>query len=286
MRNKFRGAHVEVAHGSIQDNIAYIKKSGKWADTDKAHTSVLGSYEEIGTPPTQHNHQGKRTDLELLLQMIKDGYTNAEIITAQPQFINYLNHIERVRQSLREDEFRNVWRDVSVVYIFGETETQKTRSVLEKYGYTNVYRITNYNGNAIWDGYRGQDIVILEEYRSQILISELLTWLEGYPNVSLRARYSDKVACYTKVYIISNIPLEEQYPNVQTESPATWRAFLRRIHKVIYHKNKDEIITFNSVQEYMNRNNHFQPLDDKAKTPFDDDINDTDEQEQLSMPFD
>ena len=31
-------------------------------------------------------------------------------------------------------------------------------------------------------------------------------------------------------FIITNITLESQYPNVQLESPETWLAFLRRIH--------------------------------------------------------
>lgn len=139
---------------------------------------------------------------------------------------------------------------------------------MEKYGYENVYRITNYTGNAVWDGYRGQDAIIFEEYRSQIVLSEILTWLEGYPNCSLRARYSDKVACYTKVIIISNIPLEEQYPNVQTESQETWRAFLRRIEKVIHHKSRTEIIEYDSVERYLHRNEEFQSVEDDEKLPF------------------
>ena len=59
----------------------------------------------------------------------------------------------------------------------------------------------------------------------------MLNFLDTYP-VNLPARYQDKAACYTTVYITSNIPLEEQYRDVQRNEPETWRAFLRRIHTV------------------------------------------------------
>ena len=59
----------------------------------------------------------------------------------------------------------------------------------------------------------------------------MLNYLDGYP-VELPCRYANKVACYTKVYLVSNIPLDEQYPNVQQNEPESWKAFNRRIHEV------------------------------------------------------
>lgn len=266
MKNKFPLAHIEQTKGTPQENREYIRKEGKWKDTEKEETNLSDTFEESGECPK--GHQGERNDMSVLFDMIQEGLTNAEILRANPDYMVYLNHIERTRLALREEEYRNKWRDISCIYVFGETNTNKTRTYMEKYGYENVYRITNYMGNAVWDGYRGQDVVIFEEFRSQILISEMLTWLEGYPNASLRARYSDKVACYTQVVIISNIPLENQYPNVQEESPETWRAFLRRILRIINHKSRTEIIEYNSVEEYLHRNEDFQPVGNDEKLPF------------------
>ena len=48
----------------------------------------------------------------------------------------------------------------------------------------------------------------------------------------LAARYSDKVACYTKVIITSNLPLSAQYVMEQHQKPETYKAFLRRINFV------------------------------------------------------
>jgi hypothetical protein len=60
----------------------------------------------------------------------------------------------------------------------------------------------------------------------------MLNYLDVHP-LNLPARYSNRQACYTKVYITSNIPLEKQYKNVQYDEPATWAAFLRRIHHIV-----------------------------------------------------
>ena len=115
-----------------------------------------------------------------------------------------------------------------------------------------MFRVTDYT--HAWDTYEGQDIVVLEEYASSFQIQKLLNYLDGYP-LKLEARYSDKTACYTKLYIISNISLEEQYPNVRDEQREVWNAFLRRINKVIYFKDSDTIIHYDNVSEYFHRDN-------------------------------
>jgi len=56
-------------------------------------------------------------------------------------------------------------------------------------------------------------------------MSLLLQILDGYP-LRLPARYFDKFACFTKVFILSNIPLNEQYPN---QDRGTFDSLKRRI---------------------------------------------------------
>ena len=68
-----------------------------------------------------------------------------------------------------------------------------------------------------FDGYKGQKGILFDEFRSSLPLTEMLCYLDGYP-VPLPCRYADRMACYTEVYIISNIPLEKQYPNVQLET--------------------------------------------------------------------
>ena len=83
-----------------------------------------------------------------------------------------------------------------------------------------------------FDGYHGQEVLVFEEFSGQVPIEDMLNYLDIYP-LSLPARYNDKTACYTTVYITSNLPLEKQYRGEQWDRPETWRAFLRRIHNII-----------------------------------------------------
>ena len=57
-------------------------------------------------------------------------------------------------------------------------------------------------------------------------------YLDVHPCV-LPARFANKVAMYTNVYIVSNLSLSELYTDIQQKYPYQYQAFLRRIHNVI-----------------------------------------------------
>ena len=142
---------------------------------------------------------------------------------------------------------------MSVTYIWGPTGTGKTRYVMEKYGYENVYRVTNYKNP--FDGYKAQDVLLFDEFRSNLPISDMLKYLDGYP-VDLPCRFSDKHACFTKVYFTTNISLDRQYETVQREERETYRAFVRRIHNTFYFGNDG------------NRQLNLDDFTDCVETPF------------------
>ena len=239
VQQRFYGAHIEAAKGSHQENRDYIRKEGRWLNDAKHETNLPDTFEESGELPPERSR--RETVSEEILSEIESGATNAEILRNHPGALTKLQHIEATRQVLLEERYQNEWRDLDVTYIHGATGTGKTRHVMEKYGYANVYRITDYDHP--YDGYKGQDVILFDEFRSSRPISEMLTALDGYP-YSLPCRYNNKVACYTNVYIVSNIPLEKQYPNIQLEEPKTFEAFKRRIHHVIGFLDEDDDMPF------------------------------------------
>lgn len=245
LKKRFNGAHFDVCKGTAIDNKNYVFKEGKWSNTEKEDTRVDGTQEEWGDCPVER--QGQRNDISDLYAMIKEGLTNYEIIESNPQYMLNLDKIERARQTVLEERFKNEWRDLTVTYIYGTTGAGKTRSVMDKYGYSNVFRVTDYEHP--FDGYKGQDVIAFEEFRSSLRIDDMLKYLDGYP-VEIPCRYANKIACFTKVYIISNIALTEQYPNVQKEQTETWNALLRRIDKVRIHI-KDKVHE-GTTEEYIN----------------------------------
>ncbi len=238
VKNKFPDAHIDFCHGSIQQNRDYIRKEGKYLDTDKAETNIKETFFENTEAPKEK--QGQRTDLLLLYEDIKSGRSTFDIIDDNPVNIRYLDKIETTRQILRFEEFKHKFRKMHVEYRFGKTGQGKTRSVMENYGYENVYRITD--NLHPFDGYKGQDVIVFEEfYSNNYRINDMLNFLDGYP-LELPCRYNNKVACYTKVFINSNVPLSEQYTSIQKDHFETWEALLRRIHKIYSYCEDNKII--------------------------------------------
>ena len=227
IHRRFYGVHIEAARGTHQENRDYIRKEGKYRDTDKADTNLPDTFEESGQLPAESDLRMKQS--EAILAMIEAGASNAEILRVYPSAMNHLPRIEQARQTLLEEKYRDAFRGLQVTYIWGKTGVGKTRGIMERYGYRNVYRVTNYKNP--FDGYKGEPVILFDEFRSSLPLEDMLKYMEGYP-LNLPARFSDRAACFEAVYVVSNIPMEKQYPQVQLEEPETWAAFLRRFERI------------------------------------------------------
>lgn len=271
IKRLFPEGHIEAAKGTIQENRDYVAKSGKWANDPKADTSIPGTFEESGEPPEEPG-QGARTDIAEIYRQIDEGMSNAEIMAANPDAAMHIGKMDKIRQDILEARYRDQWRDLDVTYIFGPTETGKTRGVMEKHGYGNVYRVTDYNHP--FDRYAQEPVLCLDEFRSSLQVGDMLDYLDGYP-LALPARYANRQACYETVYIISNVDLSQQYPNVQVNEPETWRAFLRRIDHVIEYQATGPPIDHGPALDYI-----FPP-----PPPVPEWVTEAEEAEQGELPF-
>ena len=236
IKTRFYHAHIDNAKGSCQQNRDYIRKEGISSNSIKKETNLIDTFEEFGIMPIEKSGSQENISSQVL-QMIQNGCNNIEIIEEFPSFMTKTAHLDKMRQTYREKEFANKFRELEVTYIFGETETGKTRYVMEKYGYESVYTVTNYEHP--FDSYEGQDIILFDEFRSSLPLSDMLQYLHGHP-CRLPARYTDRQACYTKVYLISNIPFEKQYP--KESDPNSIAAFRRRINTFLNFEKKDKSI--------------------------------------------
>ena len=255
IKKLFPQAHIEVAHGTAESNLEYIKKTGRWENTEKAETRIEGSFEEWGTFPLQ---KGIKPDMEELYQMVKNGYSNSEILAINNDYILHIDKIDKLRLTLLMDKYKNERRlDLKVIYVSGSTGAGKTRDILDEYGDANVFRVNDYKNP--FDSYNCQSVIVFDEYRSQFPIADMLQYCDVYA-IELKARYANRYACYHTVYIVSNLSLEEQYKNVQVESPESWKAFLRRIHEVHVYNEDGRIDTYSSVKDYLHREESFKKV--------------------------
>jgi len=79
--------------------------------------------------------------------------------------------------------------------------------------------------SKFWDGYRGQENVVIDEFRGQIEISHMLRWLDRYP-VLVEVKGSSEVLRASSFWITSNVHPKDWYPSVDE---ATKNALLRRL---------------------------------------------------------
>ena len=231
VKNRFPTAHIEKSYGSARENRAYIRKEGKWAETEKADTSIPETFEEWGDLPPEKGEDSP--EMFKLIRDLRDGKSIMEILEDNPKLAFKIRDIEVLRQTILADKYSVEKRQLEVTYLYGASGTGKTWGIFEDNDPKEICRITDYGGrNGVrFDAYHCQGILVFEEFHSQIPIGDMLNYLDIYP-LTLPARYSDRQACYTKVYITSNIPLEAQYPEIQKWQWGTWQAFLRRIANV------------------------------------------------------
>lgn len=249
----FGSTHQDILHGTMAEARLYLLKDGKWNDTEKAETTVSGTFEEWGELPEEKG-RGHRSDLEQMLEMVKEGYSDLEIINAIPNLVNQLTAIQKYRQLVVEEQAHE-FRKMSVYYCYGKTGAGKTKGVYEMYkeDMSSIYTVNSYpnNFNGLFDGYDSSKvkILVLDEFRTSLPFNLLLALTDGQYQV-INSRYSNRIATHTHVWIISNISLLEQYKDIQQKEPESWKALLRRIHKIRHYYDINKYREY-TVEDYL-----------------------------------
>lgn len=197
-------AHLEIARGSLQSNQTYCRKQG----------DVF----EGGSP---QQGQGARSDLLSVKEAIDAGATESVIAdNFFGQWVRYSKSFKEYR-ALKASIPRS-WK-TKVFILWGNTGTGKTRFVHDQVG-TNQELYSP--GDYEWfDGYRGQEIVLFDDFRGEYPVQFLLKLLDRYPmQVKIKGSFTEW--CPRKVYITSNVNPLDWYTDIDSRTRA---ALLRRI---------------------------------------------------------
>ena len=176
--------YVEVMHGKIWENEGYCSKENN------------GELLKLGIEPKQ----GLRGDLDETKDLILSGELNAEEIAIQnPMFYHQYG---RTMEKLTSIALRKQWRQWMTLgeWVYGESGSGKSH-----YAFTNYHPNTHYVKNLNedwWDGYTGQEIVIFNEFRCQITLSELLDLVDKWPK-TVKWRNRESVPFLAKKVMLS-----------------------------------------------------------------------------------
>lgn len=193
----------------------------------KVDTRVSGYY-EIG----EFVEERQRTDLLKIIELLKMKVPFEEVQEIYPsQCIMYKRQLSEYAQSVVEKEYSRCLRDIKVTYVYGPPGSGKTSFMFNELGFDNTYCVDIYD-KSMFTNYSSQKNLVLDEFVGKIEITYLNKLLDRYP-VQLRGLGTVKFACYDTVFMISNLPLSKQYKDVQEHDPEIYKAFCRRIGRII-----------------------------------------------------
>lgn len=192
VKKKIPRGHIEPAKGNAEQNREYCSKQ-----------SVLFT---SGEPPKQ----GKRTDLELVNEVVKDnpdmpmrsviksGRANYQTIRIAEKYLTYF------------EEPRD-W-ETQVYWFYGASGTGKSREAFETAKQNGNYYVCN-ETNKWWDGYDGHEIVIIDDMRKNFsTYNRLLNILDRYEcRVEVKGGHRQLRA--KTIYITSCYSPEEMFDN-------------------------------------------------------------------------
>lgn len=217
LKNKLPTAHLEPRRGPMQQAVEYVTKET---------TRVTGEPRlEHGT--IRHSDEkGRRKDVELVREAIlEEGLSADEVFLQVPESNRMTAMVEKL-VAARDRSRHTKPRQLEVIWLYGPPGTGKTSLAVEMGG-TNYYRVTDYQNP--FDSYCGQETLILDEFDGEMRLSTLLNVLDIWPTV-LPARYSDRVAAYNQVVLISN---EAPWSFYSWASVSRRQALARRINTIM-----------------------------------------------------
>lgn len=206
IRRLFVGSHVELSRSSAV--YQYVHKD---------ETAVEGTRWELGLPPVNRN---KSKDWDDIWSKAKAGDIGA--IPADIRVRSYPNLCRIGKDFMVAEPVVK-----SVFVLWGQTGCGKSRKAWDTCGYDAYPKNPN---NRFWDGYRPKEhsAVIIDEFRGNIGISELLRWFDRYPTAVETKGGGCVLLCKT-IYITSNLHPREWFPQLDSE---TYQALLRRFTSV------------------------------------------------------
>jgi hypothetical protein len=198
-------ARVKPMLGSLAQNEAYCSKDGK--------------FEKLGKEPKQ----GNRTDIHEKKDQIMNGeMTVDEICVENPEFFHqYGRTLDRLEGIALRKRFRTEMTEG--VWYTGESGCGKSHACFKDY-HPDTHYVKNLNEDW-WDGYKGQPIVILNEFRGQIPFAELLDLVDKWPK-TVKWRNREPVPFLAKKVIVASIRTPQDVYVNQKEEP--WAQFHRR----------------------------------------------------------
>jgi len=186
------GCWCNMMEGTIDQNEDYCSKEGELI--------------EFGIKPKP----GRRTDLDALKDRIIEGKETVDDLAIENPHMYHLygRTLSKLEDIALRKKYR-CWMTEGIWYV-GKTGTGKSHKAFEDFNPDTHYVFPNDGG--WWDGYKGQDTVIINEFRGGIAYAELLDLMDKWPK-TVKRRNREPVPFLAKQIIITSSQTPEQVYN-------------------------------------------------------------------------
>lgn len=202
-------AHWEKTRSESAGTYQIIVDEYVW----KEETRVEGTQFEVGTKAIRRN-VSKDWD-----QIYSDARSGNLDNIPRDILVRCYSQINKITQDNLQPN--SVVRSVHAFW--GRTGTGKTRRAWEEAGLDAYPKDPS---TKWWDGYRGQEHVVIDEFRGKIAIEHMLRWLDRYP-VIVERKGGSTVLRASSIWITSNLAPELWYVGMDEE---TVNALVRRLN--------------------------------------------------------
>jgi len=219
--------HLEVRKGSHEQAKAYCMKED---------TRVVGGMDNEVNPDFHERHEdkGTRNDLLAVKEAIDEGKNELELweehFVQMVKYRNSLNYYAILKKPKRS------WKTYIKVF-YGPTGTGKSRAAFEEAG-EDFYNLTPgqtpKGGQLFFEGYRGQENVVFDEfYGSSMGWSQLLALTDRYP-ATVMVKGSSVVWAPKRMWITSNQHPSQWYLKLHLNCDAQYETLKRRLDSIVY----------------------------------------------------
>lgn len=184
--------HLDMRKGTQDQAIAYVTKTA---------SQIQGSSYILGNKKVQ----GQRNDIAAGLEELRAGKSIEEIIEERPSLLRLDRHLERQQARMIRPR---AW-ETNVKVLIGEPGSGKTRYVHDNH--KDVYVVPEASsGTQYFDGYIGQETVLIDDFNGNIRYNLLLQLTDRYPmRVNTKGGYVQWAP--KTIYITSNYEIDEWY---------------------------------------------------------------------------
>jgi len=198
-------AHAELSKSKAADDYVW-----------KEDTRVEGTQFELGERALRRNHG---PDWEAIKDLAKRGRLDD---IPGDVYVRHYNNLRRIAA----DNMQAIGMEREIIVYWGATGVGKSRRAWDEAGLDAYPKDPR---TKFWDGYRGHEHVVMDEFRGDIDIAHMLRWLDRYP-VIIEVKGTMVVLSMKKLWITSNLSPDDWYPHLDQETKAAFRRRLTVTH--------------------------------------------------------